>query len=185
MALSTSTKRGWVYAGLGYPEGVVLARRASDTPRLTPGSSFVMVGDEHASSLAQYLGRLANDSKVNLRYEWQRAQPFENWFTPDRAEKLLVRQPTLALFVFNSKSADPAEIQPRLKELKRYLGATPVCWVLPPTVDPGALALALATGAEGIPAFHSESLELHRSPTGSPSARGYAGWAGAVWGWIR
>ncbi len=33
--------------------------------------------------------------------------------------------------------------------------------------------------------FHSEKLEMPRGPDNlHPTARGYAGWAGAIWHWL-
>jgi len=73
----------------------------------------------------------------------------------------------------------------RLADFKKALGATMFRWILPFEPSAAAQTLALSLPAADVLTFHSHLLEVHRSPTGAPSARGYAGWAGAVWKWIR
>lgn len=181
---TTHSKRDWVYAGLAHPARIVIAR-ASTGRRLAPGAKVVLVGDEHAAGIGQFLGRLCMDSKVNCRFEWERSAVLENWATPDRLQKIRDSKPSLLVGSFRPKSADPQIVASKLKDVLKAMGAVPVVWVLPLERDPQADALALALPSVGVPAFHSESIEVHRSQTGAPSARGYAGWAGAIWGWIR
>ena len=178
------TKRDWAYAGLSHPVGIAVARKQKGD-RLQPGSKIVLVGDEHALGLGQFLGKLAVDRKVNLRFEWERSQPFENWMSADRVEAVLKHRPTVVLMAFGSKLKSPEEMQPKLDELVRLAKPVPVLWVLPFEKSDAATSLGLALAASKIPQFHSEDIDVHRSQTGAPSARGYAGWAGAVWGWMK
>lgn len=177
-------KRDWVYAGISHPARIVIAR-APTGRRLQPGNKVVVVGDEHAAGIGQFLGRLCMDAKVSCRFEWERSTPLEHWVSPDRVEKLKATKPSLVVAVFKPKSEDPQAIAEKIADFSRGLKKIPLVWVLPPDATPSRDALAFALSAVGIPAFHSESIEIHRSPTGAPSARGYAGWAGAVWSWIR
>jgi hypothetical protein len=178
------SKRDWAYAGLSHPGGIAVARKQKGD-RLVPGSKMILVGDEHALGLGQFLGKLAIDRKVNLRFEWERSQPFENWMTADRVEAILKHRPTVLLMAFGSKLKSPEEMQPKLDELARLAKPVPVLWVLPFEKSDAATALGLALAASKIAQFHSEDIDIHRSQTGAPSARGYAGWAGAVWGWMK
>jgi hypothetical protein len=153
--------------------------------RLKPGSSVIVVGDECAGGLGPFLGQLAVGKKVNLRFEWQRGQPFEHWFSADRLERLLRRKPDAILFVFGTKATNPETLALKLREVRRLAGPTALRWVLPLSDGPETMALRLALAAEDFDVLHSEALDLHRSQTGAPSARGYAGWAGAIWAWMR
>lgn len=181
---TSHSKRDWVYAGISHPAKIVIAR-ASASRRLAPGAKVVLVGDEHAAGIGQFLGRLCMDSKVNCRFEWERGLALENWATADRIQKLKDSKPSLVVASFRPKSTDPQTVASKLKELLKIMGSVPVAWVLPLEKSNQAETLAIALSAVGIPAFHSESIEVHRSQTGAPSARGYAGWAGAIWCWIR
>lgn len=178
------SKRDWAYAGISHPGGIAVARTPKGQ-RLAAGSKIVLVGDEHALGLGQFLGKLAVDRKVNLRFEWERSQPFENWMTSDRVDAVLKHRPAMLLLAFGSKLKTPAEIQPKLDELVRSAKSVPVWWVLPFEKSDAAMSLSLALAAAQIAQFHSEDIDIHRSQTGAPSVRGYAGWAGAVWGWIK
>lgn len=177
------SKRDWAYAGLSHPEGVAVARTQKGK-RLVPGSKVVLIGDEHALGLGQFLGKLAVDRKVNLRFEWERGQPFENWMNADRVDAVLKHRPTTLLMAFGSKLKAPSDIQPRLEELGKCSKPLRILWVLPFEKSDSSTALSLALAAANIPQFHSEDIDIHRSQTGALSVRGYAGWAGAVWGWM-
>lgn len=65
----------------------------------------------------------------------------------------------------------------------RHVGSTLV-WIRPPDANAGTKALRIVLRAARIPSFHSEAIHVHMSANGKPSARGYAGWAGALWRWI-
>lgn len=175
------TKRDWVYAGLSHPSGFALARGPSRY-LLKPGSKILLVGDEHAAGLGQFLGKLAIDSRMNLRFEWERGQLFERWMNPSAVEKALRYKPDLLLVAMPTKLAEPSEVAPRLLAMKRLTGNLTVRYVLP-IGESSSLSLALPVA--DIDAFHTDDVDIHRSPTGAPSARGYAGWAGAVWSWLR
>lgn len=178
------SKRDWVYAGISHPAKIVIAR-ASASRKLAPGAKVVLVGDEHAAGIGQFLGRLCMDSKINCRFEWERGLALENWATADRIQKMKESKPSLVVASFNSKSTDPQVVALKLSDLLKRMGSIPLVWVLPLETGPQTNALTLALSSVGIPVFYSDSIEVHRSQTGAPSARGYAGWAGAIWGWIR
>lgn len=173
----------WVYSGLSVPERVVVAR-PSEKVRLEPGSVVSLVGDEHALGVAQFLGKIAVTRKVGLRFEWQRGQTFEHWFTPDKLERALARKPSLLLLLFDTKLKSPETLSDKAMELKRLCGMTPVRWILPFGSDASS-PLRLALASVGFGTLRSDDVPIHRSQTGAPSARGYAGWAGAIWGAIR
>ena len=175
----------WVFSGLSVPRKVVLAK-PSTAEKLSPGGYVHLVGNEHALGLAQFLGHLALGRKVSLRYEWQRGQLFEHWYRTERVEKLKKGGCRVLLLLLDSKIAKSEDLAAKLRELVERAGTMKVKWILPLEDDAeGANGLRLALPAVGIEALGSHLVPVHRAETGAPSARGYAGWAGAVWGWIR
>lgn len=178
-------KRDWVYAGLAHPANVILVRPRR-APRLKPGDKVVLLGDEQAAAIGSFMGKLALEAKVNLRFEWERQARVETLATPRAAERLLKAQPTLVLCMLSSQSREPKQLAARIGEFKQALGKVPLFWVLPLGSETAEFQpLASALKAAQVPAFSSSRLDVHRSQTGAPSARGYAGWSGAIWGWIR
>lgn len=175
------SKRDWVYSGLSHPAGVALAR-SHDRRRLSPGSKILVVGDEHAAAIGQFLGKLALDARMNLRFEWERGQLFERWAIASRLERSMTYRPDVVLVAMPTNVVDPSDLVDRLKSVKKACSTASVAYVLPLERND---TLSLALPAADIDAFHTDEIEIHRSPTGSPSAKGYAGWAGAIWGWIR
>lgn len=178
------SKRDWAYAGLSHPKGVVLARPARKDA-LAPGNKVVLVGDESAANVGQFLGKLALDSKVNFRFEWERGQLLERWATPERMEKLLSFCPSLLLFMLPTKLTDVKAIEEKLLVIRQGAKQVAVRWVLPMVESDAARALACALAGANIKAMESEPLLFHRAETGALSARGSAGWAGAIWRWVR
>lgn len=178
-----SRTEDWVYGGLSVPSGVVLARPAV-TSSLKPGDAIQLVGNEHALGISRFLGKLALGKKVSLRLEWQRATPFEHWFRTEKLEKLLTHKPAALILLFDTKITSPETLAQKLRELVILAGPVPVRWILPLDDEVEGL-LRLALPAAHIDALRSYLLPIHRSQTGTPSARGYAGWAGALWNWIR
>lgn len=176
----------WVFSGLSMPRGVVVARPMTTEKRETGSSHVHLVGNEHAFGLAQFLGHLAIGAKLPFRYEWQRGQLFEHWYRADRVEKIKDSGCRMLLLLMDSKMSRHEDLAPKLRELLARAGTLKVRWILPlesNAEDSGALRLSLQ--ATGIDSLASHLLPVHRSETGAPSARGYAGWAGAVWGWIK
>lgn len=182
---SRSRTEDWVYSGLSVPAGVVVAKPKA-AQKLAPGCHIHLVGNEHALGVAQFLGHLALGHKVSLRYEWQRGQLFEHWYKPERVEKLRAAGCRLLIMLCESNLSQPEQLAAKLRELLERAGPMAVRWVLPLDDDAeGAKALRLVLPVLDIEALGSHLVPVHRAQTGAPSARGYAAWAGAVWGWIR
>lgn len=123
------------------------------------------------------------DGRVSTRIDQWASQP---WLAGD-----LTLAPTFVLVSLGTndmKLFDPALETPFLKALVAKLRATGarLVWILPPVMpfpDKGVLAMIAATG---MPLFHSEALVLPRgSDQIHPTSVGYAGWAGAIWSFLR
>lgn len=177
-------KRDWVYGGLAHPPGVVLGQ-ASTSKRLPPGSSLVVAGDQHAWGLSPFLEQLAEDGSVSYRSDaGQDEVCLEQWV--GKLVALGEAKPTMVLVSVAPCDVDAATaIVTELRDAAAALRATgtTVVWVRPPEEAQSAVMRKLLADAK-IPSFHSEAIDVHRAETGSPSARGYAGWAGAIWRWI-
>jgi hypothetical protein len=181
---SIASKRDWIYSGLAHPSNVILANRPRGS-RLPAGTRILLAGDESAAGLGPFLGKLAVDSKVNLRFEWERAALAEHWLSVATAERLKKTNSSVVVASFTTKETDPASLSRRLREFKQSLNPSMLVWILPLVRNASSEALSMALPVADISAFHSDLLEVHRSPTGAPSARGYAGWAGSVWNWLK
>jgi hypothetical protein len=74
----------------------------------------------------------------------------------------------------------------RLGRGVRVLGGA-VAWLRPPAAGEfGVKALRSVLDKAKMPSFHSEALGLALGPDGeTPTVAGYAGWAGALWRWLR
>jgi hypothetical protein len=69
-------------------------------------------------------------------------------------------------------------------EVRRSNGT--LVWIRPPAPASVAQLVRAAVEAVRVPSFHSEHLAIPFGPDHeTPSASGYAGWAGAIWRWLR
>lgn len=180
-----SRTEDWVFSGLSIPSKVVVAKRSSPE-RLPPGGYVHLAGNEHALGVAQFLGQLALSRKALLRYEWQRGQLFEHWFRADRIEKLAANRCRLLLLLMNSKVLRADHLVAKVREMLDRAGDMKIQWILPFEEEAeDARLLRLVLPSLNVEALASHLVPVHRAETGAPSARGYAGWAGAVWSRIR
>lgn len=182
-------KRSWIYGGLAHQPNVVLARpKGSVRQRLPPGSSLLVAGDEHAWGLAPFLRQLGTGGRVDVFMDIDKdGATVADWAKRPRLGALVVdKKPDIVLLSL-PYPLKGAALEPNLRELREQVvkhGATLV-WVRPPHRDDATKPLRLALDRAKIPSFHSESLVIHRGPDlKQPTARGYAGWAGALWRWI-
>lgn len=180
------TKRDWIYGGISHPAGVVVARSGRRTIRLRPNSKLLVLGDEHALGLAPSLHHLSRAVGVSLAVDAEPGAHIERWLTPERIAKVKASQPTVVLVSLGMRGP-AATLMPILSGMSgalRGVGST-VLWLRPPdAASPATKALRVLLRAACIPSFHSECTDVHLSVTGRPSARGYAGWSGAIWRWI-
>ena len=174
------SKRDWIYAGLAHPPGVLAHRRSAT--RLAAGSKLALIGDEHAAGMAPFLRQLAIDSGVGFRVEAETGACLERW--QDRFAALLESKPTMVLVSLGSCSP-MADVLPLLRRMlaAAQRAGTRLVWVRPPE-EKAAKSFRVLLRAARIPSFHSEAIALPCPIAGKPSARGYAGWAGALWRWL-
>ena len=179
-------KRSWIYSGIAHPPGVALAK-PRQPQRLPPGSRLLLAGDRHAKGLAAPLKHLCRDRKVAFETLFERA-PLDEW-----AAKHLLRAPvadltpTIVAVSLFPAPASKAPLEALLRSVAadgRHAGAT-LLWLRPPVPGPVTAALKASLQRARVVSFHSEALPIPRGPDGeTPTAAGYAGWAGALLSWI-
>lgn len=167
-------------------------------PRLKPGESRVLVvGDSLAVGLSPYLADMAKQERIGFSSLAVVGTRIEQWAdNPSLRERLASFRPTIVLVSLgtNDEYLIGSDVVTRQQAALRRLvsllmTASPefIVWVGPPSLPKasnGIVAMLKAT----IPSrdyFPSESLTIPRGPDGiHPTARGYAGWAGAIWQWL-
>lgn len=167
-------------------------------PRLKPGESRVLViGDSLAVGLSPYLADMAKQERIGFSSLAIVGTRIDQW--SDNAalkERLTSFRPTIVLVSLGtndeylSGSDAVTRQQAALRRLVALLmTASPehIIWIGPPTLPKPTNGI-VAMLQDAVPSrdyFHSESLTIPRGPDGiHPTARGYAGWAGAIWQWL-
>lgn len=180
-------KRSWIYGGLAHPRGVVLARPVVRARRLAPGSRLLLGGDEHAWGLGPFLAGLCRDGEVTFRCRAHRCT-LEDWADTEGLRKAVAElEPTVVVVSLGPTeppSAATAATVGDVAAAARSCGGTLV-WLRPPERNQLSRPFRQQLAQAKVPSFHSEALVLPCGPDErTPTARGYAGWAGALWRWI-
>lgn len=200
----------WIYAGLLLVAGVGVARLMS-APRIRKGMRVLLIGDSLAVGMSPHFAALAKEAGADFKALAKSGTTLNAWSSSAELGALLKSyQPDLVLVSLGTNDsaipgADaPAKQRVQLDKLldllttwpraKDYgLGPEHVVWIGPPTLPlPGSKAMTQmiqdSAGSGLSPRFHyfhSERLQIPRGPDGiHPTARGYAGWAGAIWHWL-
>jgi len=175
---SATGKRDWVYTGLLHARGVVLARSGAST-NLRPGATILLSGDGHAAALLPFVRQLAVGAGVTV--EFVPALGVDSFRSPGS----LLKQPAVIAVSMPMPRATVADavVLREMNERFRLLGSRLV-WLRPPLMPQEIQPMRVLLRAAGIRSFPTETVTIHRAPSGGPSARGYAGWAGAFWRWL-
>lgn len=204
------SSKQWLYAGLALVAGLGMVRLMNG-PRIRKGLKMLLIGDSLAVGTAPHFAALAKEAGVEFKSLATSGTRIDQWASSaDLAKLLSTFQPDMVLVSLGTndaymKGADVVAKQhaalekllalltqwPRSKDYG--LGAEHVVWIGPPALpsppSPGVTKM-IQDSAGGALApryhyFHSERLQLPRGPDNlHPTARGYAGWAGAVWHWL-
>jgi len=213
-AVDGGDRKGWLYAGLALVAGVglvsLLAKPAEaadeDFPTdggaapvgagklgLRAGARILMIGDSLAVGLGPPLKKLASaqgygvayDGKVGTRSgQWASGPSLPADLARDKFDVVLVSLGTNDMPTNFSAEQIQAAMATIVDKI-RAAGAQPV-WVAPPrmvTLREDAVRQAIAS--LGVPVFPSDALDIPRGGDRiHPTAIGYAGWAGALLGWL-
>jgi len=191
-----SGKRSWIYAGIAVAAGVGLVSSMSKSGlgsdercrrlRCMKGGGIVLLSDAIGGGLAVPIAKLAAGSKMRLVAHHLRAGSTTRLLADPVREFVATRKPDLVLVAVGGDELraagklDAAALR-RLATAIEDAGA-PVVWIGPPMASQAAAGALLAPGRE---VFSSSALKIDRGPDGTtPTAAGYAGWAGAIWRWL-
>lgn len=191
--------KAWIYAGLGIAAagvGAVGLVRALSGPRVRPGDRMFLVGDSFAVGLAPHLAVLAREGRAEFEHVAKEGTRIDQWANSQvMKDKLKQFRPTLVVVSLGTNDeylgeGGAARQAPYLDVLLRNLqGLAPeVAWIGPPKLPKPKSNGVLALLRSKIPESHyfpSQNLQVPRGPDAlHPTARGYAGWAGAIWRWL-
>lgn len=204
------SSKQWLYAGLALVAGLGMVRLLNG-PRLRKGMRILLIGDSLAVGMAPHFAALAKEAGIDFKAMATVGTRIDQWATNADLKKLLETfQPELVLVSLGTndefmKGADivakqQAQLEKLLTLLSQWsrsrdygLGAEHIVWIGPPTLPnpptPGISKMIQdAAGSALSPRFyyfHSERIQMPRGPDNiHPTARGYAGWAGAIWHWL-
>jgi hypothetical protein len=177
------SKRAWIWGGLNLAPGVGLVaavpKASPGLPprrRIAPDRRVLVLGGTLASGLASPLQQLAREARVVLKVHAVPGAPAAATHATVVAEGK-----TLVLVVLEPEDVGPDASQPLAQLVKklRQLGVEAV-WVAP--LSDGSKRPARPQRSD---VFPSDALQIPKGPDGrSPTAIGYAGWAGAIWRWL-
>lgn len=204
------SSKQWIYAGLVLVAGLGMARLLNG-PRVRKGMKILLLGDSLAVGTAPHFSALAKEAKVEFKSLAKEGTRIDQWASnADLARLLSSYQPDLVLVSlgtndsFMQGTGVVAKQQQALEKLLALLTQWPrtngsgrgpehIVWVGSPTLpnppNPGISKMIQDSAGGAISPryhyFHSERLQLPRGPDNlHPTARGYAGWAGAIWHWL-
>lgn len=205
------SSKQWLYAGLALVAGLGVVKLLNG-PRVRRGMRVLLVGDSLAVGMAPYFSALAKESGVEFKSLATVGTRIDQWASSAELVKLLdTFQPELVLVSLGTNDSfmqggdaviakQKTQLQKLLALLTQWprranhgLGAEHIVWIGPPTLPnpptPGmSKMIQESAGGPLSPSYHyyhSERLDLPRGPDKlHPTARGYAGWAGAIWHWL-
>lgn len=153
--------RRWVYEGLDIPEGKALVR-GTPRPHRSPPPQLLVVGDEVAQAVGPPLTRLSRDAGVAILVQGRPGKGARAWLEEGWIVSAVARcLPDLLVLAF--MVGQEAEVMDQLAAL----AGCPALWMSPEPVE----------ATEAVTPVH-----LAAAPdTMSPTAFGYAAWAGKAW----
>lgn len=188
--------RRWLYGGLLLGAGIGVARIITLHPHVRDSTRLLLLGDSLAVGLSPHVRDLATEIGVPYLGAGVVGSRIDQWLTSRwLTDSLREFEPTLALVILGTNDAFSSLSVEALGENQRALlaklGAVEVVWIGAPTLPERYGGRAphvelLDTIREGAPYYYpSHELDIPRGPDGlHPTARGYAGWAGAIWDWL-
>lgn len=155
------------------------------------GSKLLLIGDDHVAGLAPPLARLCKGKRVSLHVRKMPVPVREGEMA--KAAHTVVREATkldadvvlVSLPWPSPIGSDELWGAARTVSTLRRPGKA-VAWLRGPHRDDYGRVWQHALGRAGMPLFRTDALALPMGPDGiAPTVEGYAGWAGALWRWLR
>jgi len=207
--MNDAQHRLWILGGLAVAAGVGLVVVANSqkqtilqapssptkTPtstkkRVFPGARMLLLGDSLAVGLKAPMGQLANDFGVSFRARGVVGSRIADWAKSTSVDEEMAFGPTIVMLSIGTndmKMLSPVSEKKDLGILLSKLGSggADVVIIGPPKMpfpDNGVRQMLASSGAT---VFPSDALIIPRGPDKiHPTAKGYSGWAGAIWAWL-
>jgi lysophospholipase L1-like esterase len=197
--------RRWILGGVLFAGGIGLVRVLTYRPKLKKNSRILVIGDSLAVGMTPHFELLAKETELPFSARAIGGTRVDQWVDSKKLLSLLdTFQPTHVLISLGTNdaytplkpenvNADTQELVAIIKEANAnpiWIGApdlpTPVNCPPCPSGEFDLRTENLAAIKEAAPYyFDSTTLNIPKSPDGiHPTARGYAGWAGAIWNWL-
>lgn len=192
--------RQWLYAGLLIAGGITIAKALQAGPVVRRGERLLLVGDSLAVGLAPVLGQLAKDNGVVFDSAAKTGSRIAEWapggsLNASLQQKLAARPKVVLISLGTndealSQQAAAAEV-PKLDALIALVKASgaELGWIGPPFPLPFAANGITTVIRSKVPASHYFASENFTIPRAGdrlhPTVKGYAGWAGQIWPWLR
>lgn len=200
----------WLYGGLLLVAGLGMFRLLNG-PRIKKGMRVLLIGDSLAVGTAPHFATMAKEAGVDFKSLAIVGTRIDQWAASPELKSLLASfEPDLILVSLGTNdsfmqgaditSRQQAQLEKLLALLTSFsrskdygLGPEHIVWIGPPTLpnppSPGIPKMIQDSSGSALAPryyyFHSERLDLPRGPDKiHPTARGYAGWAGAIWHWL-
>ncbi len=196
--------RTWLYAGLLLGGGVALVNVLQAGPTIKRGERLLLVGDSLALGLAPSLGELARENGVIFDSAGKVGSRVGEWGNPQSSLNAVLRQklalgPKVVLVSLgtNDEALLLASARAELPALEALIATirgsgAKLGWVGPPKFLPGqsfkpnGFTTAIRQRVSGGDYFPSERYDIPRGGDAlHPTVKGYAGWAGQIWQWLR
>lgn len=186
----------WLYTGLVLAAGFGMMRLAS-LPRLRRGMRLLVIGDSLAVGTGPHFQALGKEAGIEVKVLATTGSRIDQWAGSAKLQQNLDSfQPDMVLVSLGTNdeylTGDAVGRQaPFFQQLLDKLNGRQIVWIGPPTLPKATngITAMIQEAAGGLSPrfhyFHSERLDIPRGPDKiHPTARGYAGWAGAVWHWL-
>jgi lysophospholipase L1-like esterase len=191
--------RRWVLGGILLASGYGFIRAVVSRPRFSESSRVLLIGDSMAQGLLPHLRGLASQEEIAYIGAGLPGTTISQWVASDWLKRKLAEfRPTHVLIALGTNDAfsglAPSTVAASAQKLAQGVsesGAAAI-WIGAPSLPekytgkrPDADVLQEVKSVSPY-YFSSEEYVIPRGPDGlHPSAAGYAGWAGAIWNWLK
>jgi lysophospholipase L1-like esterase len=189
--------RSWILGGLLVAGGIGVARLVAARPKIREDTRLLLLGDSMAEGLGPHLKALATEQGIPYVGAGVSGSTIPDWTTSHWLEGTLdTFAPTLVVIVLGTNDAFSNYTPEQSADHARMLlGKIPleseVVWIGPPLLPETYAgrhpnpALVDSIEKQTPQWFDSSEWVIPRGPDDlHPTAHGYAGWAGAIWGYL-
>jgi len=193
-----SVDRTWFYAGLIVAAGVGVASLLKRGPTVKRGEKLLLFGDSLAQGLTAPLGQLARDNGVVFAGISKVGSTIRDWSDGTalnaQLRAALAQRPSVVLCSLgtNDEALTPDSARAELPLLDALIAlvkssGAELGWIGPPKLQKtNGMSQIIQAKLPQNRYFHSETFDIPRAGDGlHPTIKGYTGWAGQIWLWVR